>query len=115
MNCLWDDLIEGVAGGSEPTLKLASVNAKPCLSRQRYSLVKDGVEITITMRERETLKLIAEGLTVPQAARQMDLSPRTVEFYVKTLRYKFKSPSKHELVKYVNENNTLSKLEVTFY
>jgi DNA-binding CsgD family transcriptional regulator len=115
MNCLWDDLIDGVNGTGESSLLAASVVAKSTVARQRYSFCRDGVELTITIRERETLKLIAEGLTVPEAARKMQLSPRTVEFYVKTLRYKFKAPSKLQLVKHVIENDILSKLTVSFY
>ena len=115
MNCLWDDLIDGVSGTVKSSFLTSPTDTKPAVSRLRYSFCKDGVELTVTVRERETLRLIAEGLTVPEAARRMDLSPRTVEFYVKTLRYKFKSASKLQLVKYVVDNDILSKLTESFY
>lgn len=45
-------------------------------------------EAELTMRQRETLTLLAQGLTVPEAADRMGLSAQTVAGYVKIIYHK---------------------------
>lgn len=52
--------------------------------------------VSLTPRENETLKLIARGLTVPEAAGEMKLQPQTVAGYVKSIYMKLNISSRAE-------------------
>ncbi len=108
----WDDVIDGVSDGLDcSTFAVADFSKL----RQRYSFNYSGDVVTITIRERETLALIVTGLTVPQAAAKMGLSTRTVEFYVKNLRFKLKCNSKRDLIEFAEDNSVLHSLAVCYY
>jgi DNA-binding CsgD family transcriptional regulator len=108
----WDDVIGSVNGHDvnvgRPALPCAKV-------RQRYSYKQQDEEVTITLRERETLALIITGLTVPQAAAELGLSTRTVEFYVKNLRFKLHCRSKRELIAFAKQYDVLQQLSISYY
>src|SRR5690606_5696132 len=53
-----------------------------------------------TAREREVLQLLAEGLSVKEAAASLDLSPRTIEFHRYNLTDKLGLKSVAELARY---------------
>lgn len=54
--------------------------------------------IYLTPREFDCLRVLKEGKTIKEIARGMELSPRTVEFYLKNLKAKFRCKSKTELL-----------------
>jgi DNA-binding CsgD family transcriptional regulator len=54
----------------------------------------------LTPREREVLQLAAEGLTNPQIAEKLALSPRTVEMHRGNLTRKLGLRTQTELVRY---------------
>ena len=56
---------------------------------------------TLTPREREVLHLVAEGLTAPQAAERLGVSPRTVETHRANGLAKLGLHSQAELIRYV--------------
>jgi len=53
-------------------------------------------EARLTGRETETLSLLARGLTVPEAAARLGLSPQTVASYVKVIYQKLNITSRAE-------------------
>lgn len=53
----------------------------------------------LSSRERETLTLLAKGMTVPEAAVQMKLSPQTVAGYVKIIYQKLHVTNRVEAVR----------------
>lgn len=53
-------------------------------------------EIALTVREQETLTLLAKGFTVPEAAKHMNLSAQTVAGYVKVIYQKLHVSSRAE-------------------
>lgn len=59
---------------------------------------KRPVAPSLTAREREVATLIAEGQTSKMIARQLDLSPRTVEMYRARLMSKFSAPTSSALI-----------------
>ena len=77
---------------------------------QHYLVALDSSPIMLTSRERDTLKLIMKGLTVPQAASELGISSRTAEYYVRSLRYKFKASSKKVLLSIASEHKVLDQL-----
>ena len=57
----------------------------------------------LTTRETEILKLIATGLTYPQIAERLVLSPRTVQNHVQNTLVKLQLHNKAQLVRYALE------------
>ncbi len=60
-----------------------------------------------TEREREILQLVAKGLTSPQIAQSLSLSPETIKWYRKRLLSKFEAENTAELIKIAIENNLI--------
>jgi DNA-binding NarL/FixJ family response regulator len=57
----------------------------------------------LTARETEVLRLVAKGLTYPQIAGRLTLSPRTVQNHVQNTLVKLQLHNKAQLVRYVLE------------
>ena len=55
-------------------------------------------EIKFTNREKDCLRILAYGMTAKEIAREMDISPRTVEGYLQALRIKMGCSCKSQLV-----------------
>jgi DNA-binding NarL/FixJ family response regulator len=63
------------------------------------------VEVNLTKREREVLKVLAEGLSNVQIGESIHLSPRTVEKYVSSLLRKTETNNRAELVRFAIEHH----------
>ena len=57
----------------------------------------------LTERETEVLRLVAKGLTYPQIASMLVLSPRTVQNHVQNTLIKLQLHNKAQLVRYAME------------
>jgi len=66
-----------------------------------------------TQREVECLLLLLEDRTIVQTAQLMNLSPRTVEFYVKKMRMKTHVANKNELLKTIVKTDLLKNINFT--
>ena len=78
----------------------------------KYRLVlPEGRVVVVTAREFHTLSLIVDGYTVASAARHMNLSARTVEYYVKSLRDKCECATKRALITWVKQHRLLEHFE----
>ena len=119
MSIVWDDIIDD--GGSETLAQNQGsdggrhINAERPRNQkkslhQHFLVALDSTPIMLTSRERDTLKLIMKGLTVPQAASELGISSRTAEYYVRSLRYKFKASSKKVLLSIASEHKVLDQL-----
>jgi DNA-binding NarL/FixJ family response regulator len=62
----------------------------------------------LTMREREVLKLLAEGLTVKEIAVRLDLSVKTVEVHKHNLMKKIDVHDRSELIKYAIQKKLIA-------
>ncbi|WP_341024444.1 response regulator transcription factor [Brevundimonas diminuta] len=71
-----DDLVRALRRGAEA---LAATPARE--------------ELTFTRRERQVAEMLVEGLTTKQIAQNLELSPRTVEFFRASLLRKTQSPN----------------------
>lgn len=60
--------------------------------------------VKLTLREKEVLKLTAEGLTAKEAGAALFLSPRTIEDYLESIRKKTGLRNKTELVRFALAN-----------
>lgn len=54
--------------------------------------------IKLSLKQNICANLLIQGLTTPQIARKLQLSPRTIETHVNQLKYKFDAANKSELI-----------------
>lgn len=66
--------------------------------------------VYFTQREVDCLVQLLSGHTIASAAEVLDLSPRTVEFYVKNMRMKTGVQTKVDLLKVVHDINFVDKI-----
>ena len=93
------DAIRRVLDGErviDPTLEQAAVLELGRFARQARE--SSEIDASLTSREREILKLLAEGLTMQQIGRRLDISPRTVETHVANLYRKLAVRSRVQAV-----------------
>ena len=63
------------------------------------------LNIEITRREREVLRLVCEGFRTKKIADQLGISPHTVECHRRNIMHKFKIRNAAKLVKFAKENH----------
>jgi DNA-binding NarL/FixJ family response regulator len=61
----------------------------------------------LTAREREVLRLIARGYAYKEIARELSISPKTVESHVSAVLRKLQLSSRHELTRWATERRLL--------
>lgn len=76
------------------------------IQRAEESRIEDPYE-TLTQREREIFHLAVEGLSNPQIAERLSLSPRTVETHRANMMRKLGTKSQTELVKFAVQRNMI--------
>jgi DNA-binding NarL/FixJ family response regulator len=94
-----EELISAVRAAARGTIVLdPALTAR--LARGPSRLSTDGTSPRLTMRERQVVRLVAEGLPNKEIARQLDVSVRTVEGHLNNVFAKLKLASRTELVRY---------------
>jgi len=78
-----------------------------------YALGEMYTGIYLTRREAECMRYFLQGKTIVGAAEQLNLSPRTVEFYVKNMKIKLDCATKDDLVRKVRETDFLKNFDIT--
>jgi DNA-binding NarL/FixJ family response regulator len=81
----------------------------PTVSESLHAFRLSSGGVTLSPREREVLKLIASGLSSKAIARELDISPKTVETHRSRLMTKLDLHSVAELVRYAVETGFLAK------
>ena len=76
---------------------------------EQYHTVSDALKSTpvLTRREKEILQLLYDGLTGPQIAEKLFLSPFTIETHRKNLMQKLNVNSTQLMLRYAKENKLL--------
>ncbi len=76
---------------------------------EQYHTINDALKSTpvLTRREKEILLLLYDGLTGPQIAEQLFLSPFTVETHRKNLMQKLNANSTQLMLRYAKENKLI--------
>jgi DNA-binding CsgD family transcriptional regulator len=74
-----------------------------CPVRRKYYLGPQFPEIYLTQREAECVYWITKGLTNKQTADEMQLSSRTIEYYLRNVRCKLNCYSKAHLIKLLQQ------------
>ena len=71
--------------------------------------IEGGGEASLTERELEVLRLVALGYTNAEIAKQMYLSPRTVESHRANLQAKLRTTGRPQLVRYALEHGVIHR------
>ena len=100
---LWRDIIMNLTSSTplhqqylDSQTRLCSA-AQPGCIRHRFEL-RHGEVIFLTNRELQMVYFLHQAMTATEIAEQIDLSPRTVEYYTDNLKMKFQVTSKKALV-----------------
>lgn len=72
-------------------------------ARRKYYLQPPYSESYLTQREAECVFWVMEGLTNKEIADKMDLSSRTIEYYLRNVRVKLNCYSKAHLIKMLKD------------
>lgn len=120
----WNDVIQQSGGARTQNIYrldenkhqsvLATENPIPrrhLLEARQYPVGEPYADIYFTHREAECLYYLLCGLTIVSTAEQLNLSPRTVEFYVKNMKEKMCVRTKSELMECLHEVSFLSILQ----
>lgn len=78
---------------------------------KNYFLGEKYAGISFTRREAECMVHILKGKTISKVAVILELSPRTVEFYLKKMKSKLDCRTKSELMEKVLESDFLSHID----
>ena len=82
--------------------KFEAVSKKFCLqSLNRSDFLNAISPVEFSVRERECMRLLAKGYTHKMIAKELSISPRTVETYLNHVKKKTGANSKGDLVKYL--------------
>lgn len=73
------------------------------LEIKQYILPGIKQDISLSRRELDTIRQLTNGCTVKEAARNLDLSPRTVESYLNNIKYKLCLTKKSEIIQLLSE------------
>jgi len=101
-------------GGSYLSPRLLSRLVDDFRSQGRGAPLRQPRFGTLTKREREILKMLAEGLSVKEIATAFDLSVKTVEAHKFNLMRKLNIHNKAQLVQYAIQKKIIRLPEVTF-
>lgn len=89
--------IRAVAAGKR---YISSAVAPAVIGRLRNPQSPAGAEIKLTRREREVLKLIAEGATAKEVASRLNIAPKTAQVHRDNLKQKLGAKSTAAMVRY---------------
>ena len=84
---------------------------KPERIMKQYFLGPKFKGIYFTEREAQAMLGILNGLTYRSIAETMDISNRTVEFYIKNMRCKLRCPSREILIKKIRASDFLKVVD----
>lgn len=112
----WEQLLHEVQNkerGYRYTLNPAYDSLETKVKRQiylrKYFLDRER-GLYLTHREAGCLYYIYKGHTIRSTARELSLSPRTVEFYLQRVKYKFNCRSRDELMLFLQEHDFMVKV-----
>lgn len=90
------------------------LNEKLLKKNEKFFLPFPFNNIYFTQKELIVLKLITLGHTIKEIGKKMDLSPRTIEDYLYTIKNKLNCNYKHEIANIVAKYNLLVELKLNW-
>lgn len=73
------------------------------VAKNKFSHIKIPNNVKLTLKQQECLHYLAKGMTMKQIARELNISHRTVEHRIESIKYKLNCYSKLELLKKIWE------------
>ena len=80
------------------------------INRRKYYLGESFPEIYLTQREAECVFWVVNGLTNKETAEKMQLSSRTIEYYLRNVRCKLNCYSKAHLIQVLKKTGLAQTL-----
>ena len=87
------------------------IKIKPRRKLKMYSLGEKFKGIHFSRREAECMAHFLRGRTVRSAADKLDLSPRTVEFYLRNMKRKLNCRTKSELIELISDSDFMKNVD----
>jgi DNA-binding CsgD family transcriptional regulator len=117
----WDDVIVHSQKGVENNIyvlndnvtykkKTEQLHLGRSKKRSQYTVGERYPGVYFTQREAECLYYLGRGLTIVSTAKMLELSPRTVEFYVKNMKVKVKLKTKSQLIEMAHDVGLMPRL-----
>jgi len=99
----WKDLLDEIVNKNDTTISAAkSISYAGCTRESKRYRLGDGFgEVYFTEREAQTMMHVLLGKTFNATAEAMNLSPRTIEFYLDNMKLKLNCRTKQELIEKV--------------
>ncbi|MCK4870852.1 MAG: helix-turn-helix transcriptional regulator [Gammaproteobacteria bacterium] len=100
--------------GCMATVNRNKKDGKKLLNRRKpegFKLGNKHPDVKFSRREAECMVKFLQGMTMRDTAEALELSPRTVEFYVKNMRQKVGCRTKSELINIVANSDFVLLLE----
>ena len=72
--------------------------SNPVKNNSAFSFNLPSRQVKVSPRERECLYYLMRGETAKEIARRLNLSPRTIEFYIENMKKKFSCSNRIELI-----------------
>lgn len=116
----WKDIIsrpEAYALNEDlsPNAEPSTIKRKRKHSSNKYYMTKEPyTQVYFTQREVECLYYLVRGLTITSAASFLDLSPRTVEYYLKNMKMKVNVRTKADLIELLHKVGFVNTLDSVF-
>ena len=76
---------------------------------KRYYFSDSNSKLYLTHREAGCMSYIIQGMTIKETAKQLGLSHRTVEFYLKRIKIKLNCNNRHNLIELLNNEGFIAK------
>lgn len=92
-------LEELLTNAASKASKVQASSADSILEESRVYLGSEYPKMYFTPREIDCAKELLTGKTIKEIGHTLGLSPRSIEYYIKNMRYKLSAHSKRELVR----------------
>lgn len=118
----WHDVIEQSMKQAESNIYVLNENKEKqrdiqpdikrvhVVKKKKYYVGSNYPNLYFTQRESECLFYLLKGLTIAATATMLELSARTVEFYVKNMKVKMRVKNKKQLLECLLREGFLNKL-----
>lgn len=96
--------------GSRQSQAHAETSARSRARQERFYIGRPYADSYLTTREAQVVVHFLMGKTIDATAVSLQLSPRTIEFYVRNMKFKLQCRTKAELIKMIKESEFMQSL-----
>lgn len=111
---LWKELLDQVLTRQQQKLPEKKSSSKAILTGKKYQLNDKGSGVILTEREAQCILLALRGKTAAQSGEVLNLSQRTVEFYLTNIKTKMQCRTKSTLIAKILKTNFMQLVDFDF-